>query len=73
MYKPEDQAFLAETHTRFAAGGLSKEEERSLLKKVVTILREGRMGAVQAARKTRAAKGPSPSGDALLAEILNLP
>ena len=72
MYKPEDQAFLAETRTRFAAGGLSKEEEKNLLKRVVAILREGRMGAVQAARKTRAAKGPSPSGDALLAELEGL-
>lgn len=69
MYKPEDQAFLAETRTRFAAGGLPKDEEKALLKRVVEILREGRMGAVQAAKKSRAAKGPSVSGDALLAEL----
>jgi hypothetical protein len=72
MYKPEDQAFLAETRARFAAGGLSKEEERTLLKRGVAILREGRMSAVQAARKTRAAKGPSARGDALLAELEGL-
>ena len=71
MYKPEDQAFLAETRARFAAGGLSKEEEKALLKRVVEILREGRLGAVQAARAKRAVKPSSADGDALLSELLS--
>ena len=55
MYKPEDQAFLAEARVKIASG-CSKEEEKTLLTKVVAILREGRMGAVQAAKKSRSAK-----------------
>lgn len=72
MYKPEDAAWMAEARLKFNSGTLSKEEEKSTLKRFVEILREGRMGAVQAARKTRAAKGPSVSGDALLAELEGL-
>lgn len=67
MYKPEDQAFLAETRLKLNSG-VSKEEEKKLLKEVVRILREGRMAAVQQARKARSAK-PSASAEALLGEL----
>lgn len=67
MYKPEDQAFLAEARLRIASG-CPKEEEKKLLVRVVAILREGRLAAVQQARKARA-KLPSASADALLGEL----
>ena len=68
MYKPEDQAFLAEARLRLAGGTVTKEEERGILQRVVAILREGRQTAVQQARKARSAK-PSASADSLLGEL----
>ena len=69
MYSPEDQAFLAESRLKIASGTLTKEEEKAILTRVVAVLRQGRMGAVAQARKARA-KTAGPSGDALLAELL---
>ena len=68
MYKPEDQAFLAEARLKLAAGTVTKDEEKGILTQVVKILREGRLAAVQQARKSRAAKS-SASADALLGEL----
>lgn len=68
MYKPEDQAFLAEARLKLNSGVLSKEEEKNLMTRVVAILREGRLTAVQAARKARSSK-PSANVDSLLGEL----
>ena len=72
MYSPESQAWMAEARLKLNSGALSPAEQKEIVKEYVRIAREGRLAAVQQARKTRAPKQPSASGDALLAELEGL-
>lgn len=69
MYKPEDQAWMAEARLKLNSGTCTKEEEKAIVQRYVQIAREGRLAAVQQARKTRAAAQPSANVDALLGEL----